>query len=152
VSSYEIKFLTREATEYIYDNLEAIDRIEVDAVYEDRKEFLDDMELTDWSLCVEIDGTPAMLFGVAPAPSVGIGVPFMLKTPDLKKCKRDFIRRCPEFVESMQSGYQRLANIVAKENDVAHTWLEWCGFTIEKKHTLNVKGIDMYLFWREADV
>lgn len=83
---------------------------------------------------VSEDGEPVFMFGTAPHPlDEMVGCIWMLGTPDIEKCRIQFLRSCKQYIEDFHNKYPVLMNYTDARNDVHHRWLKWCGFTFINK-------------------
>lgn len=100
-----------------------------------------------------VHGRPAFMWGVARVGSLVslVGAPWLLGTPDILTVRKEFLRQCPAYVDTMQKRFPRLENRVHAGNGISIRWLRWCGFTVENTPTRQ-NGEDFFLFWRDAHV
>lgn len=80
---------------------------------------------------IEVDGEPAGLFGVTPAP--GIGVPWMLGTPALERAPKQLTKLGRVYVTLMNQKYATLLNYVDARSLKSVYWLARLGFTVQKE-------------------
>lgn len=154
MSKYEFKeSWTTSDLETLYDNLLPYDKIEVSLIYPTKADFVREMQGgLDWGYCVWVEEEPAAIFGVASVPEKeGYGVPFLLRTDELLKCKVPFIKQSRKWVEKMQENYDVLVNHVHAENYDAIRWLQFCGFEIAKE-PLFLNKVPLLTFWRFKNV
>jgi len=94
------------------------------------------------------DGTPFVLFGVAPlAGHPGVGVPWLLATDDVVNnrifCLKTSLRYVKEFLED----YEILLNFVDVRNRLSIEWIKWCGFQIaDYRHEFGVGKLPFLQF------
>lgn len=101
---------------------------------------------SDWARTFEINGLPAVIFGVTPSPKPGWGVPWLLATDAAMAYARGLVRRCHGQVAEMQRLYPNLHNQVHRDNTTSIEWLRWLGFTIG---TVPCGPADEFLlFWK----
>jgi hypothetical protein len=86
------------------------------------------VEASTESYTVELDGTPAAIFGLAPAG--GKGAPWLLATDAFPRGGMAVARRARWMVQRW-SKMTPLENWCAPRNAIAIRFLEWLGFTIE---------------------
>lgn len=101
-----------------------------------------------WSRTAEIDGVPAVIFGVTPSHLEGWGVPWLLATDAAMPVARRLVRQCHTQVADMHLEYEYLHNQVHRENVVSIQWLRWLGFTIGTVPC--GPGDDFLMFWKRG--
>jgi hypothetical protein len=146
----------RPATEadarYIGANLRACDLLEA--------QLLSTMAMPDlleqsraaslWSRVANVDGVPAMIFGLARSSREGWGVPWLLATDKFNAINRRLVRRCHIQVKEMHTHFPNLHNIVHQDNTVSINWLRWLGFSIGTV-PCGPKN-EFFMFWRKSNV
>lgn len=82
--------------------------------------------------CVEVDGEPAALFGVAPARSLldTSGIPWLLGSDTFLRAQRAFIRHAPDYIDVMLRSFSHLLNYVHADNRASVRWLKRVGFAL----------------------
>lgn len=103
---------------------------------------------SDWCRVAEVDGVPAVIFGVTPSHLPGWGVPWLLATDDAMPVARRLVRSCRHQVGDMHRIYPNLHNQVHRENIVSIQWLRWLGFTIGTVPC--GPGEQFFLFWKKV--
>lgn len=88
-------------------------------------------EASDMLWTIEVDGEPAGLFGVTPAP--GFGVPWMLGTPALERAPKQLTKLGRAYVRLMNQKYATLLNYVDARSLKSVYWLARLGFTVQKE-------------------
>jgi 2-keto-3-deoxy-L-rhamnonate aldolase RhmA len=141
---------TAERVAHVLDHLRDADRREValSSGKDVREVLLESVALSDWANVAEVDGVPAILYGVAYI-APGIGAPWMVATDDIRKVRRQFVQACRAEVDVMAAAYPDLRNIVARFNRCSIRWLEWLGFTIHRSRGVGPGG-KFYLFTKGA--
>lgn len=137
---------------HIAANLRAADRAElaITSPGNDVHDVLrDSVEGSRWTIVAEVDGVPAIAYGVAPTTEPMIGRAWMLATDDLLKVRREFVAGCRREVRLMQQTFAVLTNEVHRENTVAIAWLEWLGFHIDRERPVGPNG-ELFVFWKGA--
>ncbi|MGD9727134.1 MAG: phage protein Gp13 family protein [Candidatus Melainabacteria bacterium] len=87
------------------------------------------------------DGSILGMFGAVPTGrNPRVGVVWMLCSPKILKHRRQFAKESRQWIEAMHRRYDLLWNVVDERNTVHIRWLQWCGFTIIKRH--EVLGIE----------
>lgn len=115
-------------------SLRASDRLEVSAsMGNDMLQALEisyERSVACW--CVEVDGSPIVIWGVAPMESLmgGIGMPWMLGTDSMRSWERFIGRKSRYYVDLMHYLFPLLINYVHEKNRLAVRFLQWCGFVI----------------------
>lgn len=76
-------------------------------------------------------GEPVLIWGVAPSPTEGVGIPWMVATPEIYNPQylRTFKKLCGEWVERMNKQFPLLINYVDHRNVTSILWLQALGFT-----------------------
>ncbi|MBK8189215.1 MAG: DUF2833 domain-containing protein [Vampirovibrionales bacterium] len=81
------------------------------------------------------NGSILGMFGAVPAgKNPCVGVVWMLCSPKIMKHRRQFAKESRQWIEAMHRRYDLLWNVVDERNTVHIRWLQWCGFTIIKRH------------------
>lgn len=94
---------------------------------------------------IEVDGEPAGLFGVTPAPDCG--VPWMLGTPALERAPKQLTKLGRAYVRLMSDKYATLRNYVDARSLKSVYWLARLGFTVEKEtEPYGVFGLPFHRF------
>lgn len=75
------------------------------------------------------DAQPVVLFGVVDAGN-GIGIPWMVGTPEMAKIKIFLCKISARYIEKMKKEFTSLVNYVEVNNKLSIGWARWCGFTI----------------------
>jgi len=142
---------TPDRVQFIADHLRVQDVVElaITSPGESMRDVLaDSVRSSRWATVAEVDGRPAVIYGVAPSHDPHMGVPWMLATDDLLRIqRREFVRRCRAEVRLMQQKFVALANEVHSDNSVAIAWLEWLGFTVDRSRPVGPGG-SMFAFWK----
>lgn len=69
------------------------------------------------------------VWGIVPSfDVVGVGRPWMLATPEIKKVSIAFLRASRVVVDIWQEDFPILTNVVDARNDLHLRWLDWLGF------------------------
>jgi hypothetical protein len=144
---------TPERVAYIAAHLRAMDRAElaITSPGEAVAEILDySVAASRWAIVVEVDGRPAIVYGVAPTTDPMIGRAWLLATDDLLKItRRFFLDRCRREVRLMQQKFAVLTNEAHRDNVVVLRWLEWLGFYIDRDNPVGPNG-ELFVFWKGA--
>lgn len=137
---------TPERVAYVLAHLRAADRREVElASGKPADEIMrESVALSDWAMVAEVDGVPAILYGLARI-DAKTGAPWMVATDDIRKVRRQFVQACRTEVDVMAASYPDLRNLVARFNRCSIRWLEWLGFTIHRARGIGPGG-QFYLF------
>lgn len=138
---------------HVAAHLRAADRAElaITSPGEDVHQILrDSVAASRWSIVVEVDGVPAVAYGVAPTTDPMIGRAWMLATDDLLRIqRREFLVRCRAEVRLMQQKFAVLTNEVHRKNTVVLRWLERLGFHIDRERPVGPNG-ELFVFWKGA--
>ena len=80
-----------------------------------------------------------------------MGTVWLLASPKLLKHGLKLARESRRWVESLQSQYDVLFNLVDERNTVHIRWIQWCGFTVVNRHpALGAEQIPFLEFVRVA--
>ena len=102
-------------------------------------------------MVIVFNDEPIAMFGIVRnALQPGMGIPWMLATPELLRIKKSFMRRAREELRRLAFGFQMLGNMVWAGNSVHILWLKWLGFEILAPVTHN--GQLFYPCRRSVDV
>lgn len=81
-------------------------------------------------LILDASGLPVGIFGVAPHAALGVGIVWLLGTPELGRGAFTLARQTRHFVAQMQDLYPILWANVDGRNDASLQWLAWAGFAL----------------------
>lgn len=141
---------TRDRVDFIAGRLRAADVAELAITHPGeapRALLRDSVAAARWAIVAEVDGRPAIAYGVTPTADPRIGSAWMLATDDLRLVSRAFIARCRAEVRLMEQTFLVLTNEVHRENALALRWLEWLGFTIDRERPSGPNG-ELFVFWK----
>ena len=79
---------------------------------------------------IEWNGKVVAIFGVCGTKGE-VGVPWMLGTDDIKRCRKSLLRGCREVVDGYAKDFPYLTNACWSKNVVHIDWIKWLGFTFE---------------------
>lgn len=147
--AYTIEPGTKEAAAFIAAHLRDQDLAEMAVMHpgEDPERIvLDGLASSRWCNVVRVEDRPAIIYGVSDTAHAGIGVPWMLATPDLYRIKDAVRARALEEVRLMAQTYVVLFNQVHADNTVAIGWLESLGFSIDRERGVGPNR-SLYNFW-----
>ncbi len=101
-------------------------------------------------LTIVQDGEPTTMFGSGRMPDQkGVGMIWMLSSPELLKIKKPFLRESKRFIALLTAPYDVVMNYVDCRNLLHRRWLEWCGFVFIAKHdSFGVGKLPFYEFVR----
>jgi len=95
---------------------------------------------------------PFCCFGVAPFSMLSSkGIPWMLGTDDIAKCKKFVIRNSKPYIKLILTMYTELENYVDVRNEVSINWLKWCGFKFDEPKRIGVEGKPFHRFWLKGE-
>lgn len=80
---------------------------------------------------IEWDGRVVAIFGVCGTPGHEVGVPWMLGTDDIQRCRKSLLRGCRAVVDGYTKDFPYLTNACWSKNVVHIDWIKWLGFTFE---------------------
>jgi len=83
---------------------------------------------------VDEAGTVMGIYGVIPIEQHFVGAIWMLAATELLEHSRQFLRESRAWIDTLQSCYPVLFNVVDARNTTHIRWLKWCGFTFIKLH------------------
>ena len=128
--------VTREAVEYVAENMRGADVEEVWASH--GHEPLDALTLSvfnsDLAWTWYRDETPVAIFGVGPV-GRDVGSPWFLGTPSMHSRPAEiyFTRTTGRVLNTMHAiGYPILTQFVDARHEHSLKWLQWAGFTIDE--------------------
>lgn len=75
-------------------------------------------------------GRVMALFGVAPSPNPGTGIPWLLAAKGAERHRIFFLRNSRRIVGEMLELFPYLENHVDCRNTASIQWLDWCGFAL----------------------
>lgn len=131
MNDFEIVPATVELARQLAPNLREVDIAECYAAEGvDAEAALVDSVLTsdeDMRWAALYRGEPVALFGSGHLAD-NVGSIWLLASEGIYKNKKDFMRRCYEFLEVMHSRYDVLTNFIDSRNDVTISWLFRLGF------------------------
>lgn len=124
VTPWDIAMVTR--------GMRAADRAEVELCGLDPCEGLQrSVEASSEAFCVDIDGQPSAIFGLAPS-GAGVASPWLLGTDRLTMAPVSVARRARRIVAAW-ARMSALENWCDARNGTALTFLVWLGFTVEAR-------------------
>lgn len=94
------------------------------------------------------DGESIAVFGVCPGDEPGVGVPWMIGTNALDKCRRELMADARSCVAVWHRFYPTLANVVDARNAKSIRWLKRLGFTLHSPEPMGVEGLPFHRFDR----
>jgi hypothetical protein len=100
-----------------------------------------------WSRVADVDGHPAMIFGISPSHLPGWGVPWLLATDKFDAINKRLVRSCHLQIEEMQELFPCLHNIIHSDNHTSINWLRWLGFSIGTVPC--GPNREFFMFWRK---
>lgn len=129
-----IQPLTEEGLAEVLRNLSAEDRAELHAagLADAEAVFRGARVSSTLSGQVERDGRAVAIFGCTPAPNQGVGIPWMVATPEFRQRPRRAMELSRQVVGDMQRAYRTLVNWVHVRHTFAMRWLPAIGFTISE--------------------
>lgn len=87
------------------------------------------------------------IFGCAPLSVVGgIGSPWMLGTPLLRRHERVLVRVTPRYIGTMLKAFPHLVNYVHTDNATSVRWLKRLGFTLQEAAPFGALGEAFHRF------
>lgn len=95
--------------------------------------------------CVACGEEAAAIFGLDMLD--GIGVPWMVATPEFRAHPRDAMRLSREVITQMRANAPRMHNVVFAEHEVAICWLTWLGFTVDRTRRVGPNDDFFYFSW-----
>jgi hypothetical protein len=106
-------------------------------------------ELSDPAYTVTVEGKPIAMFGVVPTTTPGLGIVWLLGTPEIEQpVKRiRFLRESIKWVDMLLEKYKKIVNYVDSRNSVHVSWLKWLKFEFSDEKEFN--GVRFYGFAKE---
>lgn len=84
---------------------------------------------SDLCRTITVDDVPAAMFGVvAQDDRHERAIVWLLGSDDILTIRRQFLRESRQWLKVISRGYDRLYNVVHKDNSVHLRWLQWLGF------------------------
>lgn len=118
---------------FIGENLREADREEIMAMLPgDPVEIVVQSALAStvgW-IMLDRDGDPVGILGAAPQGVEGVGVPWLVGTPDIQKEFVALARQTVPHVDIMLEAFPVLTNHIDARNDMSLDWLLWAGFDL----------------------
>lgn len=79
-----------------------------------------------------VDDNPVCMLGVSPLDILGgVGSPWLLGTPEVRKYAVTFLRLSRQYVCKMLDIFPHLINFVDVRHTIAIRWLKWLGFGVD---------------------
>ena len=101
--------------------------------------------------CKKSDNTPVCMGGIAKTNEKGIGVVWLLSTPEVVKHQICLLRNIKAELKKFDNEYWLMFNIIYKENELAKKWLSKFGFRFENPFGLNIpEGFEFFYKKREV--
>lgn len=126
------------AAGYIGENLREADREEIKAMMTgDPADIVIRSALAStvgW-IMLDRDGDPVGILGAAPQGVAGVGVPWLVGTPDIQKEYIALARQTVPHVDIMLEAFPVLTNHVDARNNMSLDWLLWAGFDLIDANT-----------------
>lgn len=143
---------------YILENLRPEDRLEaIVQKGEDYKQIIlneiMNTKTRTYLGCSETDNTPVGIGGFSDTQENGVGVVWLLSTPEIEKHKTRLLRCIIEAFEEIDSKYWLTWNILFSENKFAKRWLKKLGYRFDnpKPDGLNIPdGFEFFYRIREV--
>lgn len=79
--------------------------------------------------CSKKDDTPIVMGGCCPTCDEGVGVVWMLSTPEVEKNQICLLRNIKELMNDFDKDYWMTFNLIYKENHLAKKWLSKMGYS-----------------------
>jgi hypothetical protein len=92
---------------------------------------LESIKVSDEDMCwvALLNGLPVAMFGANQLTEDNeVGGIWLLATPGIYESKKDFMRRCKEYLAKMHERYTYLTNFIDARNKVTLAWLPRLGF------------------------
>lgn len=127
------------------------DKLEIERAsgYKPHRALLRSFDTSDMVFtAVDPSGRPICMFGVVPFQDWPrkIGIIWMVGTPAIERIKRQFIKECLYWIESIQQYYEVLFNFTDSDNKLHHRWLRWAGFNVFT-HKPRIRGVKHHPFY-----
>ena len=137
---------------YILENLRKEDAHEAYVVYgEDyiEKCLSDIMNSRDYFVlgCKADDGTPVVMGGISQTDEDGIGVVWLLSTPEIVSFKTSLFRNLIVEMREIDRHYYITYNCLFKENDFAKNYLQKLGYSFDIPKPIGLSIPDDFVFF-----
>lgn len=92
------------------------------------------LEKSRYCFTMEAEGDLVGMFGVVPSELPGVGVIWLLATPNIEKHALKFLRRSRAWADALNQEFPILWNVVDARNELHLKWLKWLDFEIAYVH------------------
>ena len=125
----------REATTkdalYVASNLLPEDKREIEGLGETPMALVFCLAISKHAVTIiNQDNEIAGVAGIVTDPREGVGQVWLICTPAIKKCPREFVRQARVWLKESGKDYKMLWNIMDARNDLHHKLVKLLGFTL----------------------
>lgn len=152
VSLYGVREKDEEAIRYILEHLREEDRHE--AIVQCGENYIEkiiqDIKKSKGFFIIgkrKADDTPVCMGGCETSDENGIGVVWLLSTPEVVNHQICLLKHIKRFIHDFDEDYWMLFNTLYKENELAKKWLTRFGFRFNNPYGLKIPK-DFELFYR----
>lgn len=139
---------------YILENLRTEDRHE--AIIQKGKNYIQEIAKDIMNSkghfilgCSKENNIPVVMGGCCPTEEEGVGVVWMLSTPEIEKHQICLLRNIKELIKDFDKDFWMTSNLIYKENHLAKKWLSKMGFSFNmSKPVLANLPKDFEFFYR----
>jgi hypothetical protein len=102
--------------------------------------------VTAWTALKVPEHRPLCMFGVMPMEGIlsGMGAPWFLSTPELRKYAVRFLKDCDPYLNRMLDIFPTLVEYVDARHTRGIKWLKWLGFTLTGPEPWGPFGLYFY--------
>ncbi len=100
--------------------------------------------------CKKSDDTPVCMGGCARTNEQGIGIVWLLTTPEIVNHQKCLLRNLKKDIESFDEKFWMTFNFLYKENKLAKRWLSKFGYVFDRPSGMNIPE-DFELFYRKRE-
>jgi len=101
--------------------------------------------------CKKSDDTPVVMGGCAPTNEKGIGIVWLLSTPEIVKHQTCLLRNLKKDIQALGDEYLILFNTIYSENNLAKRWLKKFGFKFDNPFGAKIPD-GFELFYKKKDM
>ena len=113
------------------------------------------LQVSNIAYAVIYESRVVALFGVSQElhwnDGVGIGYPWMLASPDIRRIRKSFLRECSIYVQSWLKVHGKLEGMVWAKNTVHTQWLKWLGFSLDPAIPHGINNEPFQRFYMEEN-
>jgi hypothetical protein len=96
-----------------------------------------------------LEKEPVVIFGASPSATPGVGVVWLLATPEIERHPVRFYRESRRMFAKVTEKYETLVNWVDCRNKLSLRWLQWLGFEIGEPEPWGILGLPFCKVWKK---